>query len=303
MGPVGPQGDVGPAGPQGIAGPIGPAGPEGAMGPAGPKGDQGPIGPVGPMGPQGAAGIITVLDSTAKPLDPAVLVPVFSSVYAPYTPFVNLQKDFATLQGNLANNYYTQTQSDARYPLYDDYSHLKAQVNNIVTPTYPPIDAYTTSQSNSLFAKIADVTSSIASALGLVQASTIWCTGGSCAGPTGQSVSIGDRLTVGGTDFMLGTSTGNPRGPGGRALVQDSNNTLVLNYGKDFAGGLRVDSPINGTLNVDRICSRDGSRCISLDTGVWMSNKRGDTFGLQDDSNVVMYRVGQGPKWAANTGY
>ncbi len=45
-------------------------------------------------------------------------------------------------------------------------------------------------------------------------------------------------------DFNLGQKCGRGNVGAGRALVNDLNSTLVLNYAKDFTGGVRVDSDL-----------------------------------------------------------
>ncbi len=59
------------------------------------------------------------------------------------------------------------------------------------------------------------------------------------------------RFELQGPELIL--NAGGTRGNGGRAVTHDNNDTLVLNYGGDFAGGTRVDSAttINGALEVN----------------------------------------------------
>jgi len=56
-----------------------------------------------------------------------------------------------------------------------------------------------------------------------------------------------------GFDFVLGNGNQTDRGNSGnsRALVKDSGSTLVLNYGGDFTGGVRVDSYLRTTDYID----------------------------------------------------
>jgi hypothetical protein len=52
----------------------------------------------------------------------------------------------------------------------------------------------------------------------------------------------GTNYYMGGTDFIMSDVPG--RGDGGRALVHDNNDTLTINYGGDFAGGVRINGPL-----------------------------------------------------------
>ena len=63
----------------------------------------------------------------------------------------------------------------------------------------------------------------------------------------GGSLSVGGNTTIGGADLVLGTNDGRGVGnrPGQRALVHEAGDALVLNYGGDFEGGVRVDSNVN----------------------------------------------------------
>lgn len=68
-------------------------------------------------------------------------------------------------------------------------------------------------------------------------------------GVTAQNgiITVGGRLHMAGEDFVMLPT---PRGDGGRAIVHDGGDTLVLNYGGDFTGGARVDSSllVNGRM-------------------------------------------------------
>jgi hypothetical protein len=59
------------------------------------------------------------------------------------------------------------------------------------------------------------------------------------------------RFELQGPELVL--NAGATRGDGGRAITHDNNDTLVINYGNDFAGGIRMDSNtrINGELQVN----------------------------------------------------
>ena len=68
----------------------------------------------------------------------------------------------------------------------------------------------------------------------------------------GYDAYVDHFLTVGGGDILLGRD--NPtRGDGGRALVHDFGDTLVVNFANDFAGGVEVRSntTVTGDLSVN----------------------------------------------------
>jgi hypothetical protein len=58
---------------------------------------------------------------------------------------------------------------------------------------------------------------------------------------TGATAYIGGHLEVDGPDFKMHAPG---RGDGGRALVHDQNDTLTINYGSDFDGGVRINGPV-----------------------------------------------------------
>jgi hypothetical protein len=70
-------------------------------------------------------------------------------------------------------------------------------------------------------------------------------------GNSKYGVIAGGDLRMRGTDFTIVPNDPAPRGDGGRALVQDTNEVLVVNYGADFAGGTRVASNLNVTGSVE----------------------------------------------------
>ena len=63
----------------------------------------------------------------------------------------------------------------------------------------------------------------------------------------GGDLHTGASVYFGGFDLKLGAADQVSRGDSGnsRALVKHTNNTLVLNYGNDFTGGVRVDSNVS----------------------------------------------------------
>ncbi len=54
----------------------------------------------------------------------------------------------------------------------------------------------------------------------------------------GNNLSVNGTLNLNGTDFKFGDHP--ERGNGGRALVHDHDDTLVINYDNDFSGGTRI---------------------------------------------------------------
>jgi hypothetical protein len=77
---------------------------------------------------------------------------------------------------------------------------------------------------------------------------TVWNNlnvGGTIYDTDDGSIDLGEfELHHHGGDFVM-TCDGCGRGDGGRALVQDNADTLVINYGGDFSGGTRVDGNLN----------------------------------------------------------
>lgn len=90
-----------------------------------------------------------------------------------------------------------------------------------------------------------------------------------------EDAALQKNLTIFGTDVVFGD---NPdRGPGGRALVHDGNDSLVINYHGDLSGGTKVDSPlyVNGSLT----SSRSGCRADSCDGMSWKNVNGGQGWG------------------------
>ena len=75
------------------------------------------------------------------------------------------------------------------------------------------------------------------------------------------NVNTEGRASFGGMDRCLGFADQVSRGDSGysRALVKHSNSTLVLNYGNDFSGGVRCDSPIKviGTITGNNVVTSE----------------------------------------------
>ena len=69
---------------------------------------------------------------------------------------------------------------------------------------------------------------------------------------TKTEVQVGGNLRLRGYDVTFSPLDAGPRGDGGRAVVQDTGDTLALNFNGDFAGGVRVDGAVNvpGNLTV-----------------------------------------------------
>ena len=74
------------------------------------------------------------------------------------------------------------------------------------------------------------------------------------------SLNATGNITDGGFDFALGTSDQSSRGNSGpsRALVKDSNATLVVNFAGDFGGGVRVDSKVSVSGNITATTTNTG---------------------------------------------
>ena len=92
------------------------------------------------------------------------------------------------------------------------------------------------------------------------------------------------------TDFMLGVNDGrgkfNNNMPGGRALVKDAGSQLVLNYGNDFGGGIRVDSDI---------LFRNGKNIIIPDSGGSYGSGNGSyIYNNGQTLNIEMRNGGDG---------
>jgi hypothetical protein len=99
---------------------------------------------------------------------------------------------------------------------------------------------------------------------------------------SGGAGNLAGNLTLNGTDFMFGNVTG--RGDGGRVLVHDVNDTLVINYTGDFSGGTRID----GNFSANGQPMATGRYCVvkhsaaACPTGFTQANVYLDT---EDDSN------------------
>ena len=108
---------------------------------------------------------------------------------------------------------------------------------------------------------------------------------------TVSSLTSNGGITNGGFDFVLGNTDQSARGNSGnsRALVKDAGSTLVLNYGGDFTGGVRVDSgvKVNSNVSVGGIVTIDGG-----DGGVALRlNSGGDLqfFNAANNGSAVLY--------------
>lgn len=81
---------------------------------------------------------------------------------------------------------------------------------------------------------------------------------------TGSTVRSTGNIAIDGNDFIFGT---NARGDGGRAIVRQTGDLLVLNYASDFAGGTQVqgnleaqnDLAVRGSTTVDSLLAQDAS--------------------------------------------
>jgi hypothetical protein len=134
---------------------------------------------------------------------------------------------------------------------------------------------------------------------------------------TGQT-NLNGYVTFGQTDVNFANGTGG-RGNGGRALVYDANDTLVVNYSGDMSGGTRVDSALTvaGTVRFNGaqtiaggqwpacipVVMNDGNEtsstlCRSVDNaldGSWschaVINQDGGVDTSCADANKASYRV------------
>ena len=109
------------------------------------------------------------------------------------------------------------------------------------------------------------------------------------------------RLTVQGSDFVLGTNDGRSVGdkPQQRALVHDGGDVLVLNYNGDFEGGVTVGSDLTATgdlkasgqsLYLDStqvITHASSDQKVKFDTGSSDSAYIFNTKELRTNANMV----------------
>lgn len=71
------------------------------------------------------------------------------------------------------------------------------------------------------------------------------------------TMSLGGDIRMSGSDFVMLPNT---QGDGGRALVHDGGDTLTINYGFDFAGGIHMGGPVHvfGNISTDGDVTTDG---------------------------------------------
>ena len=111
-----------------------------------------------------------------------------------------------------------------------------------------------------------------------------------------NDVKIGGNLYVNGTDLRFGNDPN--RGDGGRAMVHDDNDTLVLNYNGDFSGGTRIDGKIVTSTKLVYMKKISMGKDIYHDTGVddkvWNCAIGGIYFGGGDiDEHGNTHRIMQ----------
>lgn len=85
---------------------------------------------------------------------------------------------------------------------------------------------------------------------------------------SGNLIVDGSSLVHNGADFIMGPVTG--RGDGGRALVHDVGDTLVINYANDFAGGVVVNGLRTGKIieeNLMTPAQRTNSELLNFSEG------------------------------------
>lgn len=106
---------------------------------------------------------------------------------------------------------------------------------------------------------------------------------------TAGSMTTGGNLTLGGADLSFDSTAG--RGNGGRAMVQDNNDSLTINYSNDFAGGTYINDLKSFPAGNYCVFRRGGSCPTGFATGSIRfdtedSNPNNYSFGLIGDAEV-----------------
>ncbi len=113
------------------------------------------------------------------------------------------------------------------------------------------------------------------------------------------TATIGNDVIVQGTDFTLGSS-GTGRGNGGRALVQQTNNTLYVNYSDDFGGGIVLDGQagvhVTGAMTCALFQGGVGGGASSYTDNyfnIYLPNLSTATWNVYNSSGTSMLQVSQ----------
>ncbi len=115
-----------------------------------------------------------------------------------------------------------------------------------------------------------------------------------------RPVALGGTLTIRGYDLSFAPWDSNARGNGGRALVHNDNDKLIVNYGNDFDGGVAVNGPVeitspglkivgsenSGAAAALRIESADGQ--VMLLDGNEIESKPGEHLWLNNENKATV---------------
>lgn len=109
---------------------------------------------------------------------------------------------------------------------------------------------------------------------------------------TGDFTAEGHTIRLMGTDFYM--NGGADRGDGGRALVHDRQDTLVINYGRDFAGGVKINDLRTGKIIEENLMTPAQQADLSLlpfeegDVLCWDSDRQELTLCTEFASPLVV---------------
>ena len=137
-----------------------------------------------------------------------------------------------------------------------------------------------------------------------------------------NNLNVSGTITNGGFDFILGNSDQSSRGNTGlsRALVKDTGSTLVVNYGNDFGGGIKMVGQVTGSVfaaarfvNGSRFKSKNiASHTYTSEGGAIIltlnyahpaigTNNLVHSAMARDSTDAGAYIVGPGAREGANT--
>ena len=99
------------------------------------------------------------------------------------------------------------------------------------------------------------------------------------------SLAIAGNVSFGGADLVLGTNDGRGVGnrPSQRALVHEAGDALVVNYGGDFEGGVRVDSNVNVGGELSTSTLKVNGQDITQVIRSWVQNNCRVYLGWRDN--------------------